>query len=95
VLFASVFFFAIPGLEQLLPVVPSLAFVEAALQMRPRVALFLIITFAVLAIVPLWIAAAVITRKSRREIKQKYSYSVPFARDPRLPDVDTEYRGDT
>ena len=92
VLFASVFFFALPGLAQLLPEVTSLSFVEEALQRRPRVALFLILTIATLSILPLWMAAAIITRNTRKEIKKSYSWDVPFPRDPRLPDVDTEFR---
>jgi len=94
VLFASVFFFAIPSLARLLPVVPVFSVLEDAILNQPRVALYLLLVVSFLAVFPLWIAAAMITRKSHKKTKAHYCYNVPFAPDPRLPGADTEFKDD-
>ena len=94
VIFVSVFFFCIPGLARILPEIPAGHILEEAIHNEPRVATYLIIVLSAFTVLPLWVAAALITNKYHRNLKSKFLYSVPWARDPRLPEADTDFRDD-
>ena len=94
VIFVSICFFCIPGLARILPEIPAGNILEEAIHNKPRVATYLIIVLSTLTVLPLWVAAALITNKYHRNLKSKFLYNVPWARDPRLPEADTVFRDD-
>jgi len=93
-LFASVFYFCIPGLAETLPEIPAFGILEEAIHSKPRVATYLIVLMSVFTILPLWIATVFITNKHHRKLKTRCLYIVPWARDQRLPGEDTDFRDD-